>query len=140
MSSFFVIFCLIVHVTCAASSHEKDHGENCRYWCRTIDHRYYCCPNGKPESVTEYIWHSLLYPWLWTRAVESLPIEPFLPEIFVHKEEIKKHCPPLRVHCPRSNDWHSSPPISCHDDEDCHGWEMCCYDVCLEHKTCKPAE
>ncbi|CAK9811631.1 hypothetical protein ANTPLA_LOCUS7102 [Anthophora plagiata] len=116
----------------------REPGHFCRYWCRTIDHRYYCCPSGKEESWPKYIWHSFLYPWLW-RAGESILADTFTSEIIVHEKETEKHCPPLRTYCPRSYDWYS-PPTSCSDDEDCNGREMCCYDVCLEHKTCKHGE
>ncbi|XP_033348247.1 uncharacterized protein LOC117232746 [Bombus vosnesenskii] len=133
-----VIFCLIVHV-CATEAHWKGYRPLCRYWCRTIDHQYYCCPSGKAESWAEYIWYSFLHPWLLMITVEFAPIDTFWPEN-VHEEETGEHCPPLRTHCLRTYDWYSLPPTSCHGDEDCDKWEKCCYDVCLEHKTCKHAE
>ncbi|CAK9800838.1 hypothetical protein ANTQUA_LOCUS2593 [Anthophora quadrimaculata] len=135
MHSSFVILCLAVY---PMRAYGREPGHFCRYWCRTIDHRYYCCPSGKAESWPEYIWHSFLYPWLW-RTGESILADTFESEIIVHEKETTKHCPPSRTYCPRSYDWYS-PPTSCSGDEDCNGREKCCYDVCLEHKTCKHAE
>ncbi|KAK1130690.1 hypothetical protein K0M31_018804 [Melipona bicolor] len=137
MSRFIVVFYLAIYV-CAMKADEKDHGQLCRYWCRTIDHRYYCCPSGKAKSWLEYIWHFFLYPLMI--AVEPPLIEFAWPEIYVREEEPEKHCPPLRAHCARTYDWLSPPPILCNDDKDCDKWEKCCYDICLEHKICKQAE
>ncbi|XP_017763042.1 PREDICTED: uncharacterized protein LOC108552872 [Eufriesea mexicana] len=138
MFRFIMIFYLIVHVR-AMKADEKGRRQLCRYWCRTIDHRYYCCPSGEAGNWLKYVWHSFLNP-LWMVAVESPPLELLLPEIFVHEKETKKYCPPLRIHCPRTYDWYSPSPTSCDDDEDCDKKEKCCYDVCLEHKTCKHIE
>nr|XP_034188058.1 uncharacterized protein LOC117607916 [Osmia lignaria] len=127
----------------AASYKNVRRGTSCRqklrggYWCKTMDDRYYCCPSGKSESWMEYVWYNFLYPLLWTNAEESPSFHLPWREVYIEKEiETKKHCPPLRTHCPRSYDWYM-PPISCDEDEDCHEWEKCCYDVCLEHKICK---
>ncbi|KOX75805.1 hypothetical protein WN51_12593 [Melipona quadrifasciata] len=98
---------------------EKDHGQLCRYWCRTIDHRYYCCPSGKAKSWLEYIWHFFLYSLMI--AAEPPLIEFAWPEIYVREDE--KHCPPLRAHCARTYDWLLPPPILCNDDKDCDKWE-----------------
>ncbi|KAJ8679252.1 hypothetical protein QAD02_015039 [Eretmocerus hayati] len=47
-------------------------------------------------------------------------------------------CPKIRPSCPRGSSW-LKPPASCGEDGDCSSGEKCCFDVCLDHKTCKPA-
>ncbi|XP_076051489.1 antileukoproteinase-like [Oratosquilla oratoria] len=47
-------------------------------------------------------------------------------------------CPTVRLECP---DYRIvSPPNECYNDSDCSEDLKCCSDVCLNHKTCKPAE
>lgn len=125
----FFIFFIFVYV---------GHAKSCRYWCKTHDHRYYCCPSGKSESWHGMSWPTFSIPWFWFNFGES-HWHPFVHSPW-EKKKAKKHCPPLRSHCPRSYDWYDMPTF-CDDDEDCHhSSDKCCYDVCLEHKTCKPAE
>ncbi|XP_042858363.1 uncharacterized protein LOC122244506 [Penaeus japonicus] len=44
-------------------------------------------------------------------------------------------CPEVRGTCPRI----SNPPDVCPHDGACSPNSKCCYDICLEHHTCKPA-
>ncbi|XP_076645012.1 uncharacterized protein LOC143354639 [Halictus rubicundus] len=138
------ILVLVCCLCTPARGHPKEHGTVCRYWCRTSDHRYYCCPSGK-QDWHGHGWHTIFYPWLWIGAAAggvADQLSPFLshwPEVSVTERETKKHCPPLRTHCPRTYDWYT-PPNSCDSDSDCGKSEKCCYDVCLEHKTCKLSE
>lgn len=117
----------------------KAYMRSCKYWCKMGDHpnRYYCCPNGKGDSSSEYSWHSFLFPWFWLgiAGVERHVEQPWH-ELMMKP---KKHCPPLRAHCPRAYEWYK-PPKHCDSDHECDEGEKCCYDVCLEHKTCKVAE
>jgi len=112
----------------------KAYVNSCKYWCK-MGNKYYCCPSGKSESWLEHSWSSLFYPWLW---FDEPHIEHPWHEMMM-KLPPKKHCPPLRAQCPRTYEWYR-PPELCHSDDECHEWEKCCYDVCLEHKTCKDAE
>ncbi|XP_032666245.1 uncharacterized protein LOC116841893 [Odontomachus brunneus] len=112
----------------------KAYVKSCKYWCK-LGNRYYCCPSGKSESWSEQSWHSLLFPWFWLGIDDSQDESPWHEII----KKPKKHCPPLRTHCPRTYDWYK-PPALCESNDDCNDWEKCCYDVCLEHKTCKDAE
>ncbi|XP_053985862.1 uncharacterized protein LOC128880144 [Hylaeus volcanicus] len=134
---------LFVAYVCSTKGHGKDHDRHCRYWCKTSDHRYYCCPTGKHEGWMEHVWRFFLHPWLWISVGEFPLSHSSWPEIVVTEIETekkaKKYCPPLRAHCPRTYDWYS-PPSLCHRDDDCDEWEKCCLDVCLGHKTCKSAE
>ncbi|KAL2742563.1 crustin 4 [Vespula maculifrons] len=111
--------------------------KSCRYWCRTHDLRYYCCHNGKSETWKDIMWPSFSIPWFWFNFGES-HWHPLVHPSWEKKMKMK-HCPPLRSHCPRSYDWYDLPML-CDDDDQCQNKEKCCYDVCLEHKTCKPAE
>lgn len=45
-------------------------------------------------------------------------------------------CPPVRPTCPSVRS--DLPPTPCTNDAYCPGTDKCCYDVCLEHRTCKP--
>lgn len=47
-------------------------------------------------------------------------------------------CPPIWKRCPRRNIF--GPPNKCNADLECSGQAKCCYDYCLQHKTCKPAQ
>ena len=120
----------------------KAYLRSCKYWCKMGNHRYYCCPNGKDESESEsehsHSWHSFFFPWLWLGIAAEPHIEHPWHE-FMTKWKPKKHCPPLRAHCPRTYKWYK-PPKHCDSDHECDEEEKCCYDVCLEHKTCKDAE
>ncbi|PSN37315.1 hypothetical protein C0J52_21032 [Blattella germanica] len=56
------------------------------------------------------------------------------------------NCPPIRSMCPvitalssRRTTTHLS-PVVCQNDGNCAGTDKCCYDVCIMHYTCKPAE
>jgi hypothetical protein len=54
-------------------------------------------------------------------------------------------CPPVRAVCPESNPPFetgsiSLHPVVCQSDSQCSGTDKCCYDRCLLHYTCKPAE
>lgn len=111
--------------------------KSCKYWCKVNNHRYYCCPNGKSESWSEHGWHSLFFPWFWLNIKENND-EPNWQE-FMLKWKPEKECPPLRPNCPRTYGWYK-PPSFCDSDHDCDKWEKCCYDVCLDHKTCKDVE
>ncbi|KAI4496994.1 hypothetical protein M0802_007942 [Mischocyttarus mexicanus] len=112
--------------------------KSCRYWCRTQDLRYYCCNNGKNEMWKEPMWPFFPMPWFWFNFGET-----YWPHSthssWEMKKKMMKRCPPLRSHCSRSYDWYDAPML-CDDDDQCLSKEKCCYDVCLEHKTCKPAE
>jgi len=112
----------------------KAHVKSCKYWCKSHQ-RYYCCPSGKNDSSSEHSWRSFFFPWFWFGIIESHMEHPW------HEVEMKpeKQCPPLRPHCPRTYEWYK-PPKFCDSDHECEEWEKCCYDVCLEHKTCKNAE
>lgn len=112
----------------------KAYVKSCKYWCK-LGNRYYCCPSGKSESWSEHGWHSLLFPWFWFGIDDQQDESPWHEII----KKPKKNCPPLRAHCPRTYDWYK-PPVFCESDDHCNDWEKCCYDVCLEHKTCKDAE
>ncbi|KAL6254337.1 hypothetical protein P5V15_014386 [Pogonomyrmex californicus] len=112
--------------------------KSCKYWCRMNDHRYYCCPSGKSDSSSRYDWHSFFFPWLWLGITTEPRVERPWYELMI-KWKPKKHCPPLRAYCPRIYEWYK-PPDPCNDDHECEEWQKCCYDVCLEHKTCKNAE
>ncbi|XP_076029975.1 uncharacterized protein LOC143018487 [Oratosquilla oratoria] len=46
-------------------------------------------------------------------------------------------CPPVRPTCPNTR---FRPPNECYSDLSCAHSEKCCYDTCLEHRTCKRAE
>lgn len=113
----------------------KAHVRSCKYWCKMGHHRYYCCPSGKSDSSSEHSWHSFLFPWFWFGIVGSPVAHPWQ-EV---EMKPKKHCPPMRTYCPRMYEWYK-PPKFCDSDSECEKEEKCCYDVCLEHKTCKKAE
>ncbi|CAL1673474.1 unnamed protein product [Lasius platythorax] len=116
----------------------KAYVKSCKYWCKMGHHRYYCCPNGKNDSSSEHSWHSFLFPWFWFGIVGSHAEHPWH-EVEKMKWKPKKQCPPLRPQCPRMYEWYK-PPKYCDSDHECEEGEKCCYDVCLEHKTCKTAE
>ncbi|KAL0107044.1 hypothetical protein PUN28_015536 [Cardiocondyla obscurior] len=113
---------------------------SCKYWCKMRDHQYYCCPNGESDTSafeSKYNWYFHL-PWFrFVIGVESHIEEPWHESMTMWKP--KKHCPPLRAQCPRSHEWYK-PPKHCDADHECEENEKCCFDVCLEHKTCKDAE
>ncbi|XP_076231050.1 uncharacterized protein LOC143177134 [Calliopsis andreniformis] len=136
----FAMICLIAYLS-SIKGYSIGHEKFCRYWCKTSDDRYYCCPTGKKEGWMEYAWHSFLYPWLWISTNEPPIFYPWWSEVFIEDKdkETTKQCPPLRTECPRSYDWYL-PPVLCHHDKDCDQSEKCCHDVCLEHKTCKHGE
>lgn len=113
----------------------KSYVKSCKYWCKTGNHHYYCCPSGKSESWSEHSWHSFFFPWFWPGIDEPHVEHPW--HEMITRWASKKHCPPLRPHCPRTYEW---PPELCHSDDECDKGQKCCYDVCLEHKTCKDAE
>ncbi|XP_037791856.1 uncharacterized protein LOC119587161 isoform X2 [Penaeus monodon] len=48
-------------------------------------------------------------------------------------------CPEVRPTC---NDpyYYSGPPQRCESSHECMPSSLCCYDTCLKHKTCKPAQ
>ncbi|XP_063597678.1 uncharacterized protein LOC134774247 [Penaeus indicus] len=46
------------------------------------------------------------------------------------------HCPPVRPTCPSVRS--VLPPTPCTNDAYCPGADKCCYDTCLEYRTCKP--
>lgn len=137
------LFTILALICCiyAVTGHRKKGHETCRYWCRTAHHQYYCCPSGEHDKWIGHDWHAILHPLLWiTAATAELSLfHSDWPEVSVTERETEKHCPPLRTHCPRTHDWYM-PPISCDADADCDKGEKCCYDVCLEHKTCKQSE
>ncbi|RLU25224.1 hypothetical protein DMN91_003317 [Ooceraea biroi] len=127
--------CLLLLLVVLAKAYIK----SCKYWCKIDNHQYYCCPSGKSGSWSERGWHSLFFPWFWFDVDEHPHVVEHPWHEMMMKWPAKKHCPPLRPHCPRSYEWYRSPEL-CHSDHECHEWEKCCYDVCLEHKTCKDAE
>ncbi|XP_042891674.1 glycine-rich cell wall structural protein 2-like [Penaeus japonicus] len=45
-------------------------------------------------------------------------------------------CPPVRPTCPSVRS--VLPPTPCTNDAYCLGTDKCCYDTCLEYRTCKP--
>ncbi|CAL4181924.1 unnamed protein product [Meganyctiphanes norvegica] len=47
------------------------------------------------------------------------------------------HCPPIRKVCPATR--FQSPQV-CSDDGECAYSSKCCFDKCLDHHTCKPAQ
>ncbi|XP_051166062.1 uncharacterized protein LOC127284590 [Leptopilina boulardi] len=116
-------------------------GKPCKYWCKTDNWEYYCCPKNdeKPKeenSMTSmmgilipHLWFALGFPKIYHHA--QIPWE--------EKSEHVKKCPPVRHACPRSNDWWYDAPISCYNDDECISSAKCCFDICLNHKTCKPA-
>lgn len=114
------------------------HTKSCKYWCKSQS-SYYCCPTGKPEHIEKPATMPII-PWpsiFWPSFIGS-PIGLWHGH-HQHESTPKKKCPPLRSTCSRSLDWYG-PPNLCNSDEDCGSWDKCCYDVCLEHKTCKPSE
>lgn len=113
----------------------KAYAKSCKYWCR-MDNRYYCCPSGKPDFLSEHGWHAFFFPWFWF-GIEEPHVEHPWHDTMKFKQ--KKHCPPLRAECPRNYEWYK-PPEFCESDHECNESEKCCYDVCLDHKTCKEAE
>ncbi|XP_037797654.1 uncharacterized protein LOC119592820 [Penaeus monodon] len=46
------------------------------------------------------------------------------------------HCPSVRPTCPSVRSL--LPPTPCTNDAYCPGADKCCYDTCLEYRTCKP--
>ncbi|CAL4159464.1 unnamed protein product, partial [Meganyctiphanes norvegica] len=46
------------------------------------------------------------------------------------------YCPPVRPQCPPTRGF--LPPRQCSSDGGCAGYDKCCFDVCLQHHTCKP--
>ncbi|XP_066968457.1 elastin-like [Macrobrachium rosenbergii] len=49
------------------------------------------------------------------------------------------YCPPVRPACPPTR--FGGPPITCAHDNDCASFsDKCCFDTCLEHHVCKPAQ
>ncbi|XP_047501470.1 glycine-rich protein 5-like [Penaeus chinensis] len=46
------------------------------------------------------------------------------------------HCPPVRPTCPSVRS--VLPPTPCTNDAYCPGADKCCFDTCLEYRTCKP--
>ncbi|XP_015112698.1 uncharacterized protein LOC107038232 [Diachasma alloeum] len=121
---------------------DSSYGGPCRYWCKVHEDHYYCCPSGHPEhSKSEEKWASANF---WAHIIG------FLVDCTSHKhkehhaswslepETPKSRCPPARSVCPRS--WNFDPPKLCDSDKACGPWEKCCYDICLDHKACKPAE
>lgn len=111
----------------------KAYVKSCKYWCKMDNHRYYCCPSGKADFWLEHGWHTFFFPWFWFGIKE--------PHVEYPWQEMKpeKHCPPVRAHCPRSYEWYK-PPEFCESNHECNELEKCCYDVCLDHKTCKEVE
>ncbi|CAL4096649.1 unnamed protein product [Meganyctiphanes norvegica] len=45
-------------------------------------------------------------------------------------------CPAVRPSCPPTR--FGQPPKPCSSDGGCVGVDKCCFDVCLQHHTCKP--
>nr|AME17866.1 CruI-1 [Penaeus japonicus] len=45
-------------------------------------------------------------------------------------------CPDIRTHCLRFK----GPPNVCAHDGFCPSHQKCCWDTCLDHHTCKPAQ
>ncbi|KAL7295564.1 hypothetical protein TKK_0011204 [Trichogramma kaykai] len=156
---------LVVVVTLLSAVAECKPWENtkpCKYWCKE-GKQYYCCPSGKKKksmwswSLEEMMddswlwtttpWISYLLPvifqrssWAPAKPMHHPPLEHAVAEEEeVVEEEVKKSCPEIRPSCPRSiYEW--SKPKPCDGDDECDGHlEKCCYDVCLEHKSCKLA-
>ncbi|ROT70667.1 crustin 4 [Penaeus vannamei] len=48
-------------------------------------------------------------------------------------------CPPTRPTC-TDPFYYSGPPQRCENSYECMSSSLCCYDTCLQHKTCKPAQ
>ncbi|XP_043466121.1 uncharacterized protein LOC122500992 [Leptopilina heterotoma] len=117
-------------------------GKPCKYWCKTDKWEYYCCSSKSEKSREENPLKSMmgiLIPHLWFALG--------FPKIYHHEhiawEEMKhqehgRKCPPVRHACPRSNDWWYDAPIPCYNDDECISSAKCCFDICLNHKTCKP--
>jgi hypothetical protein len=128
---------------------EAKPSNGCKYWCRD-GKTYYCCSNGRKSNeilswvmeelfnLHDYFWF-LANPWpiIFQRALPfSWSSHDYSPSD--HVQETEGTCPEIRPFCPRSNDW-EQPPIRCDTDNECYHMQKCCYDVCLDHKTCKSA-
>ena len=114
----------------------------CKYWCKTADWKYYCCDVREEKTEKKNPWASsmaILIPHLWFAL--GWPNHHVHDQDHQKKEDKpKKMCPKVRDACPRSYDWWYGPPVYCHNDDECISSEKCCYDICLDYKTCKPAE
>lgn len=133
-----LIFAIVSTTVVALASRSKP----CRYWCRAEhDRTYYCCPSGRIETwktETGNMWPMISSPTFWIGIIgSSIGMASHKPH--AEPPAKKTHCPPVRWSCPRSTDWYD-PPIHCDHDEECGHEEKCCYDICLEHRVCKPAE
>ncbi|KAF0289357.1 hypothetical protein FJT64_012411 [Amphibalanus amphitrite] len=94
----------------------------CKNWCRYDDNyrpglfhgrtRYYCCDHSAP----------VVYP----RPPYPYPTR-------------QKICPPSPAVCTRVYSAFGA-PTECYSDSECSTVDLCCYDVCLRHKTCKTAD
>ena len=143
VNSLIVFGITVVCMRAAAVPSVAVRSSSCKYWCKEDNNRrahYYCCPSGKPDASTrlsESMWPIMMSPLFWIGLISTSSA--------IHQIQtpmvIKKTCPPIRTVCPRSHEW-NEPPQLCEHDSDCPGWswEKCCYDVCLEHKVCKPAQ
>lgn len=126
-------------ICCIMSMAMLGFGKPCKYWCKTENWEYYCCPKSE-EPKAEKPWISMmeiLVPHLWfALGFPKLHHHAHVP--WMEKAEHVKKCPPVRYSCPRSNDWYDA-PIPCYTDDECFSSAKCCFDICLNHKTCKPA-
>ncbi|XP_069676366.1 uncharacterized protein [Periplaneta americana] len=82
---------------------------------------------------------------LWCQLPCTYPWQPV--QYYCCDAQVKSgNCPPIRPMCPgpvggsppggRS---YEAPPV-CNSDYNCAGSDKCCYDQCLMHYTCKPAD
>ena len=125
----------------------------CKYWCKSSEREYYCCPEKyeNQDSWKKNSWGSTM-----TVLIPQLLLAlGWLREMYHHgdhhendheyhssphwEEEPKLQCPSVRPVCPRKYDWWYDPPFHCDSDDDCGSSTKCCFDICLDHKTCKPA-
>jgi len=83
---------------------------SCRYWCRNPQNQYYCC-EGQNQQIGG-----------GGGQVGTKP----------------GSCPPVRPNCPPTRIF--GPPRQCSNDYACTGSDKCCFDTCLQHHTCKPAQ
>ncbi|OXU18772.1 hypothetical protein TSAR_013380 [Trichomalopsis sarcophagae] len=120
----------------------------CRYWCKEDRPKYFCCPSGKTikKNMFHWVMGELfdLHDDPWT-SISNNWIYYLWPIVFPRSSsshdwntppptsELEGRCPDLRPQCPRDSD----PPTLCNEDDECGEGFKCCFDVCLDRKTCQ---